>query len=55
MRRLLNIIKDQRGGTAIEYGLILALIFLAMVGALTPLASTTTNMWNFVSNEVSSA
>jgi len=55
MRRLLRIIKDQRGGTAIEYGLILALIFLAMVGALTTLASTTTNMWNFVSNEVSSA
>ena len=55
MRRMLRIIKDQKGGTAVEYGLILALIFLAMVGALTTVASTTTNMWNYVSNEVTSA
>jgi pilus assembly protein Flp/PilA len=54
MRRLLKIIKDQQGATAVEYGLILALIFLAMVGALTTVASTTTNMWNHVATEVTS-
>jgi pilus assembly protein Flp/PilA len=54
MRRLLRIIKDQQGATAVEYGLILALIFLAMVGALTTVASTTTNMWNHVATEVTS-
>jgi pilus assembly protein Flp/PilA len=54
MRRLLRIIKDQRGGTAVEYGLILAMVFLAMVGALTTVAGTTTNMWNYVSDQVTS-
>jgi len=54
MRRLLRIIKDQQGATAVEYGLILALIFLAMVGALTTVAGTTTNMWNYVADEVTS-
>ena len=33
MRRLFELRKDERGATAVEYGLILALIFLAMVGA----------------------
>ncbi len=55
MRRFFRIIKDERGATAVEYGLILAMIFLAMVGALTVVASTTTEMWNFVTQEVTSA
>jgi len=52
MRRFLELLKDQRGATAVEYGLILAMIFLAMVGALTLVASTTTEMWNNVSEQV---
>ena len=55
MRRFFRIIKDERGATAVEYGLILAMIFLAMVGALTVVASTTTEMWNFVTEQVTSA
>ena len=54
MRRFLRILKDQRGATAIEYGLILALVFLAMVGALSTVAGTTINMWNYVATEVTS-
>jgi len=54
MRRFLRIIKDEQGATAVEYGLILALIFLAMVGALTTVAGTTINMWNYVATEVTS-
>ena len=42
----------QRGATAVEYGLILALIVLVMIGALTEMASKATGMWNYVSNEV---
>jgi len=53
MRRFSTILKDQRGATAVEYGLILALIFLAMVGAVGTFASTTIQMWDNVSNEVS--
>jgi pilus assembly protein Flp/PilA len=55
MRRIFSIIKDERAATAVEYGLILALIFLAMVGGISTFASTTINMWDNVSNTVSSS
>lgn len=45
--------RDERGATAIEYGLIVSLVVIAMIGALVILADTTTNMWNDVSNNVS--
>jgi len=44
--------KCQRGATAIEYGLILALICLAVIGSMTSVANKTINMWGNVSNEV---
>jgi pilus assembly protein Flp/PilA len=46
-------LRHDRGATAVEYGLIVALIVLAIVTVLTQLASATTAMWNDVSNEVS--
>ncbi|QLC21155.1 Flp family type IVb pilin [Parasphingopyxis sp. CP4] len=49
---LRKIVRDERGATVIEYGLIVSLVVLAMVGALGTVAGTTTNMWNDVSNEV---
>jgi len=55
MRRFFDIFKDERAATAVEYGLILAMIFLAMVGALTVVAGTTTDMWNNVSEAVTAA
>ncbi|MDB5671057.1 MAG: Pilus assembly protein [Alphaproteobacteria bacterium] len=53
MRIISNLIRDERAATAVEYGLILAMIVLAMIGALTMLASSTTTMWNNVSSTVS--
>lgn len=53
MRRLKQLIKDSRGATAVEYGLILALIFLAMIMGVRTFAVTTTNMWNNVAETVS--
>jgi pilus assembly protein Flp/PilA len=55
MRRFLAIFKDQLGATSVEYGLILALVFLTMVGALSLFGSTTIEMWNMVSNKVTGA
>ena len=55
MRRIFSIFKDDRGATAIEYGLIMALIFLAMVGAVSQFGQTTINMWDYVANEVDGA
>jgi pilus assembly protein Flp/PilA len=52
MRLLKRIRRDERGATAIEYGLICSLIVIAMVAALNRFADTTTGMWNNVSNTV---
>jgi pilus assembly protein Flp/PilA len=43
---------DERGATAVEYGLIVSLIVLAMLGALGRVAGTTTNLWNTVADTV---
>ena len=52
MRRILALFKDQKAATAVEYGLILALIFLAMIAGVSNFASATINMWNYVESEV---
>jgi pilus assembly protein Flp/PilA len=44
---------DQRGATAIEYGLIAALIVIAMMGGLKTLGGGANGMWGKVGNEVS--
>lgn len=43
---------DSRGASAVEYGLIMALVVLAMIVSLKGLANTTTGMWNHVSTRV---
>ena len=48
-RRLKRILKDERGVSAVEYGLIAALIIIAMLAGLAQVASQTTGMWNNVS------
>lgn len=49
---LKSILDDRRGATAVEYGLILSLIVLVMVGAFNQLANETNGMWGRVSNTV---
>jgi pilus assembly protein Flp/PilA len=53
MRRFFAIFKDERAATAVEYGLILALVFLAMIAGVTNFTNTTINMWNEVADKVS--
>lgn len=49
MKRILaRIIRDDAGATAVEYGLILALIFLAMVGAVGTFSNQVINTWDTV-------
>lgn len=48
-------VDDTSGATAIEYGLILALIALAIIGALTSFAGTAITMWTDVANSVVNA
>jgi pilus assembly protein Flp/PilA len=47
--------RDKKGATAIEYGLIAALVVVAMIGALSGLANVTIGMWNDVANKVQAA
>lgn len=42
----------EQGATAVEYGLIVSLIVIAMIAALTNVADSTTNMWNEVRDSV---
>ncbi len=55
MRTIARAMRQQRGATAIEYGLILALVVIAMIVGLSALANSTTGMWNTVDTKVSTA
>ena len=56
MRKLLKAIaSDISGATAVEYGLILALIFLAMLAAVQNFGNVTIDMWNHVSSTMEDA
>ena len=52
IRRFLN---DERGATAIEYALIVGMIFLVIVGAVSLFASRATGTFDKVSTAVSAA
>lgn len=55
MRKFGKLLKDEKAATAVEYGLILALIVLSMLSALSLFATATTDMWDNVANKVTSA
>ncbi len=44
--------RDRKGATAIEYGLIVSLVVIAMLAALTNFANVSVGMWNNISNKV---
>jgi pilus assembly protein Flp/PilA len=46
---------DERGATAIEYGLIVSLIFLAIITAVTSFGNNTTTLFNQISTAVTGA
>jgi len=52
---LARLLRDEDGATAIEYGLILAMIVLAMIVALNGVASKTIAMWESVSDKSKAA
>jgi len=46
--------KDTDGATSVEYGLIVALIFLAIIGAVKNFGATTNQMYNEIETEINS-
>lgn len=55
MKHLSRLKRSTRAATAIEYGLIIALIFLAAVVAMGNVGSSTSSMWNHVSTTTDEA
>ena len=51
----MNFIQDENGATAIEYGLIAALVSIIIIGGLGVLGSALTNAFSSIGNTVSSA
>lgn len=47
-----HLLQDERGATAVEYGLIVSLIVIAMLSALGTMAGNTIGMWNHVEEKV---
>ena len=52
---LMTLLRDTRGATAIEYGLIVALIVIAMMAALQGVANENTGLWATVKQKVTTA
>jgi pilus assembly protein Flp/PilA len=53
MSKFLKLIKNEKGATAIEYGLIAALIAVACIGALSSVGSNLSTKFNTVSTALS--
>ena len=49
MKRFVNLLKDESGATAIEYGLIAALISVAAIVAMRSLGTSLNEIFGFVS------
>ena len=55
MNIISKIIRDESGATAIEYGLIAALVSVAAIAALTAMGTSLETMFTRVSNELEGA
>jgi pilus assembly protein Flp/PilA len=53
--KMIGFFKDESGATAIEYGLIAALVAVACIGALTAVGGSLTGIFEMVSSSLSSA
>jgi pilus assembly protein Flp/PilA len=51
-RVFISVLRDRRGASAVEYGLIAALIVIAMFAGLRNTANATITVWNYVAREV---
>ena len=47
--------RDDRGATAIEYALIVSLLFLVIVTSVTAFGNKTSSKYNFISNSINTA
>ena len=55
LTKVKNFIREEEGATAVEYGLLVALIAVAIIGAVTALGGNLADKFNQVSTAVSGA
>lgn len=55
IRRLLSLREDERGATAIEYALIVALVAVAAIAALDAMGDSLVDIFNLVRDELANA
>jgi pilus assembly protein Flp/PilA len=55
LKQLKSFCADESGATAIEYGLIAALVSVAAIGALTTMGNTLNTLFTTVSNSMNTA
>jgi len=55
LKQITSFCADESGATAIEYGLIAALVSVAAIGALTTMGNTLNTLFTTVSNSMNSA
>ncbi len=55
LKQIKSFCVDESGATAIEYGLIAALVSVAAIGALTTMGDTLNTLFSTVSNSMNSA
>ncbi|WP_307089225.1 Flp family type IVb pilin [Sphingomonas faeni] len=55
MRTIVRVLRDKRGATAIEYGLIAALIAVAAIAAMTNLGTSVGGTFNNVSTKLNTS
>lgn len=49
LRMIERLLRSDQGATAVEYGLIVSLIFLAAAGAMEAFGTAANDMWSYVS------
>lgn len=54
-RMIAALISDNKAATAVEYGLILALIVMALMAGLVSLGDSTTSLWGDINAKVQNA
>lgn len=55
MTNMIQLIEDESAATAIEYGLVAALIAIAIMGVLNSVATETSDMWDYISTTLVNA
>ena len=55
MKKIFDFVRDESGATAIEYGLIAALVSVAAIAAMSALGNSLTNMFNYVATQLDNA